>query len=51
VDGGKDHNSPDEFIANLGEKDEGHSISVIAQRNGSFTVTNSRNGLSKTYAK
>jgi hypothetical protein len=51
VDGGKDHNSPDEFIANLGEKDEGHSISVMARSNGSFTVTNSRNGLSKTYAK
>jgi beta-lactamase superfamily II metal-dependent hydrolase len=51
VDGGKDHNSPDEFIANLGEKDEGHYISVTVQSEGSFTVTNSRNGLSKTYTK
>jgi competence protein ComEC len=51
VDGGKDHNSPDEFIANLGEKDEGHYISVVAKSDGTFTVTNSRNGLSKTYTK
>ncbi|HWF38046.1 MAG TPA: MBL fold metallo-hydrolase [Candidatus Acidoferrales bacterium] len=51
VDGGKDHNVADEFIANLGEKDEGNYISVSAQANGIFTVTNSRNHLSKTYSK
>ena len=51
VDGGKDHNVADEFIANLGEKDEGNFITVAAQANGTFTVTNSRNNLSKTYAK
>lgn len=51
VDGGKDHNVADEFIANLGEKDEGNFITVSAQENGTFNVTNSRNHLSKTYAK
>lgn len=51
VDGGKDHNVADEFIANLGEKDEGNFITVSAQENGTFTVTNSRNHLSKTYSK
>jgi competence protein ComEC len=51
VDGGKDHNVADEFIANLGEKDEGNYITVSAQPNGTFTVTNSRNNLSKTYSK
>ena len=51
VDGGKDHNVADEFIANLGEKDEGNFITASAQENGTFTVTNSRNHLSKTYSK
>jgi competence protein ComEC len=51
VDGGPQHNVADEFIANLGEKDEGNYITVAAQSNGSFTVTNSRNKLQKTYTK
>ena len=51
VDGGQEHNVADEFIANLGEKDEGNYISVSAQPNGTFTVTNSRNNLQKTYTK
>lgn len=51
VDGGPQHNVADEFIANLGERDEGNYISVSAEPNGTFTVTNSRNKLQKTYTK
>jgi competence protein ComEC len=52
VDGGKDHNSPEEFIANPEENpDPGHYIKVTAQPDGTFTVLNSRNNKSKTYKK
>jgi beta-lactamase superfamily II metal-dependent hydrolase len=43
-------NPPDDFIANLGPADEYKSIKLSAESNGSFTVTNTRNGFSKTYA-
>jgi len=46
---GKDKNAPVEFIANLEEKCEGKLIKVSAQRDGTFTVTNTRNNYSKTY--
>jgi competence protein ComEC len=58
VDAG-DHNSPEQFIANLGVggtpatgvPDEGtvYSIKVAARADGSFTVTNTRNGSHKDY--
>src|SRR5882762_2877955 len=58
VDAG-DHNSPEQFIANLGVggtpatgvPDEGpvNTIKVTALANGSFTVTNTRNGNHKDY--
>jgi competence protein ComEC len=51
VAGGKEHNVADDFIANLGEGDEGNYIKVLAQPNGTFTVINSRNQYQKTYAK
>jgi competence protein ComEC len=54
-----DHNSPEQFIANLGVggtpatgvPDEGtvYSIKVAARADGSFTVTNTRNGSHKDY--
>ena len=54
-----DHNSPEQFIANLGVggtaqtgvPDEGpvNYIKVTARADGSFTVTNSRNGNHKDY--
>lgn len=55
-----DHNAPKEFIANLGVggtgtatgvPDEGtvYAIHVVARPDGSFTVTNMRNGLHKDY--
>jgi len=58
VDAG-DHNSPEQFIANLGVggtpatgvPDEGtvYTIRVAARADGSFTVTNTRNGNHKDY--
>jgi len=58
VDAG-DHNSPEQFIANLGVggtsatgvPDEGpvNTIKVSARADGSFTVTNTRNGNHKDY--
>jgi hypothetical protein len=47
--GTKDTNPPGDFIANLEPSDEGKLIKLSAERDGSFTVTNSRNGFSKTY--
>lgn len=49
--GAEKHNVPDEFIANVGGNDEGYGIKVTAEPNAVFTVTNERNGYSKTYAK
>jgi competence protein ComEC len=49
---GKDHNSAEQFIANLaGPEDEAHFIEVLAQRDATFTVINSRNNFRKTYKK
>ena len=45
----KDKNGPVDFIANPEEKCEGKAITVSAQRDGTFTVTNLRNQFSKTY--
>jgi beta-lactamase superfamily II metal-dependent hydrolase len=49
--GGKDHNAPDSFIANTDPNCEGKWIKLSVQQDGTFTVTNSRNGYSKTYKK
>ena len=49
--GGEDHNSPEKFIANVGGNDEGFYIKVTAEPDATFTVTNQRNGYSKTYKK
>ena len=59
IPGGEAHNRPEQFIANLEEDTEldgrrlhmgtSHWIHVSARRDGSFTVTNSRNGFSRTY--
>jgi competence protein ComEC len=48
---GKDHNSPDSFIANIVGGDDGNYIKVSAQQNATFTVVNSRNNYAKTYTK
>jgi competence protein ComEC len=49
--GGDDHNSAEQFIANVGGDDKGNYITVSAQPNATFTVTNSRNNYTKTYTK
>jgi hypothetical protein len=49
VAGGKDKNPPEDFIANLDENCQGKWLKLSAQPDGSFTVTNGRNGFSKTY--
>jgi competence protein ComEC len=51
IAGGKDNNVSDPFIANVDQADDGHYLLLSAESNGSFTVTNSRNKYSKTYAK
>jgi hypothetical protein len=50
--GGKEYNSPDNFIANLDEAaahTPAHAIKVSAQQDGGFTMTNPRTGFSKEY--
>jgi competence protein ComEC len=42
------HNAPEQFIANLDET-TAFGIKVSAERDGSFTVTNARNGQAKRY--
>ena len=48
VDSGPDHNVAETFIANVDDT-TAHELRISAQRNGSFVVTNGRNGHSKTY--
>jgi len=48
VDAGRDHNVAEELIANLDET-TAHNLRLTAQRDGSFVVTNGRNGTSRTY--
>jgi competence protein ComEC len=52
--GGKEFNSPEDFIANL-EEPAGHTpayaIKLSARPDGGFAVTNLRNGFSKEYKR
>ncbi len=47
--GGAEHNVPEVFIANPGETDQGHNIELEARSDGSFKVTNVRNGHTVNY--
>jgi beta-lactamase superfamily II metal-dependent hydrolase len=47
--GGAEHNSPERFLANLNEVDHGHYFKMSVQADGSFTMTNERNGFTKNY--
>ena len=48
--GEKDHNSAEQYIANLATPPPALSyIKLSANRDGSFTMTNSRNGFTKQY--
>jgi competence protein ComEC len=46
-----DDNPPDELIANLRDTPDGKWIKVSAEKNGSFTVTNGRTGISRKFKK
>jgi competence protein ComEC len=45
----KEVNSSDQFVANFTAQDAGHHIKLSARPDGSFRVTNGRNGFSKDY--
>ena len=49
VNGGKEHNVDDPFIANL-ETPGGHNIKVSAETTGAFRVSNLRNKFEKSYS-
>lgn len=51
LNAGKDANPPDDFIANLEPADPFKSLRISVAKNGTFTVTNTRSGFSKRYAK
>ena len=48
---GKDVNSPEQFIATVesGPGHVGHYLKLSARQDGSFTITNERNGFTKEY--
>jgi beta-lactamase superfamily II metal-dependent hydrolase len=48
--GGKEHNPPDSFIANVDETDTGFYLKLTAHPDGSFSVYNPRNKMTKDYA-
>jgi beta-lactamase superfamily II metal-dependent hydrolase len=49
-EGGAEHNTPAEYIANLDGPDMGDDIELTGSRDGSFTVRNGRTGAEKHYA-
>jgi competence protein ComEC len=48
--GGKEHNAPDAYIANVVEADTGYYLKLTAWEDGSFEVFDERNKQSKKYA-
>ena len=51
LEGGKENNVPDAFIANIDSADDGYFLKLTAQPDGTFTVYNARNKNEKTYTK
>ncbi len=49
--GGKEHNVPDAFIANIDAGDDGYYLKLTAEPDGSFTVYNARNKNQKSFTK
>jgi beta-lactamase superfamily II metal-dependent hydrolase len=47
--GGAENNPPEDYIANLDAACQGKWLRLSAEPDGTFTVTNSRNGFSKVY--
>jgi beta-lactamase superfamily II metal-dependent hydrolase len=50
IQAGKEHNAPEDYIANLDEQCQGHALRLSAGADGTFAITNTRTGFSKTYA-
>jgi competence protein ComEC len=42
-------NFADDFVANVGDPDVGYWLNLTAARDGSFTITNARNGFTRSY--
>jgi len=51
LEGGKEHNVPDAFIANIDAADDGYYLKLTAEADGAFTVYDARNKNQKTYPK
>ena len=51
VAGGQAHNSPDTFIANTDEICQGQWLRLTVQKDGAYTVYNSRNKFEQSYPK
>ena len=49
AEGGEDHNSPEQFLANLNETDHGHNLKMSVRADGSFKMMNERNGFTREY--
>jgi len=49
LDGGKEHNVPDPFIANVDQYCQGQYLKLTAESDGSFIVFNQRNKYQKAY--
>ena len=49
AEGGRDHNTDSQYIANLQGTDPGNYLELTGERDGSFTVLNSRTGAVKSY--
>jgi len=49
IAGGEKTNAPPDYIANIEGSPDGKWIKISVERNGTFTVTNTRNNFSKTY--
>jgi len=47
----RDHNVSEDHIANVKENCEGKYVKVVAETDGSFTLTNARTGAQRNYAK
>lgn len=48
--GGKEHNAPDSYIANIEDADTGYYLELTAHEDGSFEVYNPRNKFSRNYS-
>jgi len=48
-EGGPDHNSPPEFLANLAGPDTGYYLKLMAYSNGDFAILNARTGKTAYY--